>query len=233
MNPKDIYRSFLEETKDHQIRVENDNGVHRSVLCAEPGTGIYHYRLNTWPGHLAISGDISDGLIFTRLHDMFEFFRSEQDWDDIDFRYWAEKLTGGSRSVQEYDPELAKAYVQSEIDNFIEYKGLEDNPEWAERLRYEANQLGVEFGPDVLCNQMYSFVFYPLKDDPYHEVFTDIETTSWYDYNYRFYLNCFAIQAGIKAYNRYKSGGEDTWLHQESLLQDHGITRTKPSSESS
>lgn len=228
MNPEKIYRSFLAETKDHRIAVENDNGVHRSVVFAAPLTGIFYFRLNTWPGHLAISGDISDGLIFTRHHDMFQFFRADKAPDDIDFRYWAEKLTASSMSVCEFDLEKANADIDQEVQYFLESHVL--SAEDTIDLKLEVSELSQDVDGSILFERLYNYYFYDVNGVGY-PVFTDIEPSSWYDYNYRFYLNCFAIQAGIQAYNRYKSGGEDEWLHPESLLQAHGITRTPQSSE--
>lgn len=99
---------FLFDVRDHVMTIELDQGVHRSILFKQPRSSAYHFRLITWPGHLAISGDCED-FIFARLRDMFEFFRYagpayERD-DRINEGYWAEKLTaiggrcGGEASI--------------------------------------------------------------------------------------------------------------------------------------
>ena len=56
----------------------------------------------TWPGYLAVVGDIANGYVFSRIADMLDFFDSARRdrYSDgcpvIDLRYWAEKLCGGS-----------------------------------------------------------------------------------------------------------------------------------------
>ncbi len=48
---------FLFDVREHQMTIELDQGVHRSILFKRPRSSSYHFRLVTWPGHLAISGD--------------------------------------------------------------------------------------------------------------------------------------------------------------------------------
>lgn len=86
--------AFLENVKDHEMLVEQDNGVFRCLKFAKPGTMNCYFRLVTWPGHLAVSGDMGD-YIFARLTDMFRFFR--QDDLGINYVYWQEKLKAASR----------------------------------------------------------------------------------------------------------------------------------------
>lgn len=88
-----IYDRFKRDTESHSMLVENDNGVHRSLYFSEKGNAAYHFRIITWPGHLAISGDMGD-FVFARTPDMFDFFRSKE--GEINIGYWAEKLTADS-----------------------------------------------------------------------------------------------------------------------------------------
>lgn len=225
---KDIYVDFLKATANHKVEVLLDKGVHRSLLFKDQsGSYMYGFELNTWPGHLAITGDISDGLIFTRLYDMFEFFRSDRNYDDIDFRYWAEKLTTGRQSVREFSEKLARESVLRDVHQWLEYADLGESD--TEQLFEEVDELFGYADASTLIERIYNYTFID-SDRNTHHVFQDVEPHDWSEFNYRFYLNCYAIQAGIKAYNRYKSGGEGTWLHQESLLQAHGITRTSSDS---
>lgn len=99
MKKESVEKRFLDDVKDHQLTIENDGEVHRSLLFKCPGSSYYHFRLNTWPGHLCISGDMGT-YVFARTHDMFDFFRM----DDKDFNfskdkqlnintdYWAQKV---------------------------------------------------------------------------------------------------------------------------------------------
>lgn len=77
--------------QEHIMTIENDSGLHRCLFFGKPGSSDYHFRLITWPGHLAISGDMGD-FTFSRIDDMFDFFRGGR----ITPRYWGEKLVSTS-----------------------------------------------------------------------------------------------------------------------------------------
>lgn len=101
---------FLKDVAEHQMTVELDQGVHRSIRFGRPDSGMMHFRLTTWPGHLAFSGDMGT-FVFSRLADMFEFFRSKPYKDEkvpIKVGYWMEKCdaqdTHGD-GMLEFDPE--------------------------------------------------------------------------------------------------------------------------------
>lgn len=83
------HESFLSDVQSHSMTIENDNGLFRSVLFKAPGSSNQYFRLVTWPGHLAISGDMGD-FTFSRVADMFGFFRSK--CGSIEPGYWGEKL---------------------------------------------------------------------------------------------------------------------------------------------
>lgn len=80
---------------NHELTIEHDDGVFRSLFCGQPSTSNYHFRIVTWPGHLAISGDIGT-FVWSRTRDMFEFFATADDWAGMPLKinagYWAEKL---------------------------------------------------------------------------------------------------------------------------------------------
>lgn len=82
---------FLRDVRSHVMTIEMDQGSHRSIHFGRPGSSVYHFRLNTWPGHLAISGDMGS-FVFARTSDMFEFFRDENMTGSINPGYWHEKL---------------------------------------------------------------------------------------------------------------------------------------------
>lgn len=67
---------FLADVKDHKISIVRDDGVYRHVRFAKPETVCMHFDLITWPGYLAYVGDMG-AFTFTRLRDMFEFFRGD------------------------------------------------------------------------------------------------------------------------------------------------------------
>ena len=91
VNSKQSKEQFLRNVKNHTMRVEMDDGVHRSLVFSNDDTFNQHFRINTWPGYLCISGDMGC-YVFSRIYDMFKFFRSEDNEIEINPGYWAEKL---------------------------------------------------------------------------------------------------------------------------------------------
>lgn len=106
---------FLADVAQHEVRVELNSGVHRSILFKRKGSGNMYFRLTTWNNHLAISGDMGC-YVFSRTEDMFEFFRGEL---KINLNYWCEKLQAiscfGSKNgdIREYDSSATVAQVDA------------------------------------------------------------------------------------------------------------------------
>lgn len=80
------------EFKNHELTIIRDDGVYRHLRCCRPDTWSYGFEIVTWPGHLAISGDIGC-YVFSRVTDMFEFFGAGR----INPGYWAEKALAVDR----------------------------------------------------------------------------------------------------------------------------------------
>lgn len=116
---------FLRDVRDHRMTIELDQGVHRSLLFKRPNSYTYYFRLNTWPGHLSISGDCGS-YTFARLHDMVDFFRDagpdyERD-DYVNISYWREKLQAVDRHCREsqFDEARYEKTIRSDMDLWIE-----------------------------------------------------------------------------------------------------------------
>lgn len=110
----DALKRFRRDTEQHRLTVEINNGLHRSLLFRRAGDSSYWFRLVTWPGALAIDGDMG-AHVFRRLPDMFEFFRGNGDFNErsINPSYWAEKLQS-SRATD------APCVVEFDRDAFVE-----------------------------------------------------------------------------------------------------------------
>ena len=123
------YANFLEQTKNHQLTVIQDQGLYRHLRMHDPEQGsIWSWNIVTWPGFLATAGDIADGFMFSRVEDMIAFFNvSHRDYysdgaPSIDFGYWAQKLRGGrSIEVRKYS---AKAFLDTVRDHLEEDDAL-------------------------------------------------------------------------------------------------------------
>ncbi len=113
---------FVEDTASHQLQIRLDQGIYRHLQCRKPGDSCYHFSIVTWPGYLAVSGDMGE-YIFCRLHDMFSFFRSPK--GEINIPYWAEKCEAADtngRGIQEYDVDTARELVNRRLRDRYEGK---------------------------------------------------------------------------------------------------------------
>lgn len=100
---------------DHEMHIFHEDGLYRQVRYHAPDTRTYWFDLVTWPGYLAINGDLVSGFTFSRENDMFSFFWDHYGSDDpfyINPQYWEEKITCPYTKVRkygEYDAEAGEA----------------------------------------------------------------------------------------------------------------------------
>lgn len=117
-------KRFEGDTAEHEMTVMRDDELYRHLRFKAPGTITYYYDLVTWPGYLAIVGDMGDYL-FSRTRDMFEFF--EGDGKRINPHYWAEKLQSGpspGRSgAMVYSHDALRSHVLDWARDYCEYGG--------------------------------------------------------------------------------------------------------------
>lgn len=126
MQDQRAIQDFLRDTKDHELHILRDDGLYRHIRMKKPGTSAYHFDLITWPGHLCYTGDMGT-FTFTRLADMFEFFRGRpgREFADIDLGYWAEKATSfdkcgpGVGRLEEFDADAFKRSVMQTLVGWI------------------------------------------------------------------------------------------------------------------
>jgi hypothetical protein len=120
-----IAARFQRDTAQHEMTVLHDDGLYRHLRFAQPkpASSAYWFDLITWPGCLTIRGDLNDSYTFSRLPDMFEFFRGPV--GRINAHYWAEKLGGGRQSVQEYSEDLFRQLV---VEHFVDAVRYSDAP---------------------------------------------------------------------------------------------------------
>ena len=198
--------TFLRDVRDHQMTIELDQGVHRSLLFKRSHRSAYHFRLVTWPGHLAISGDMGD-YTFARLIDMFDFFRfagPAYDCDDrINVGYWDEKLTAVCKSGDRHSLDEA-AYidaVRSLLAGHLGEMALSDAKTVVREARWDDL-----FDPPSTTREaedrLYAWRCPVTGDAPFSELWNRrISTASFH------LVWCMrAIQWGIKRYDLMKQG---------------------------
>ena len=113
-NLETVQQRFPKDVEAHIMYTYNDDGTYRHLRFKKPGTMMYHFDLVTWPGFLAITGDMGT-YVFSRIEDMFDFFRSGK---DVNVSYWIEKCQSYDRHCHQLDWD-SDAFEQW-IDNVVQ-----------------------------------------------------------------------------------------------------------------
>lgn len=112
-------QSFLRDVANHQMTIARDDAEFRHLQFRRPDSIAYSFNITTFPGYLVMTGDMG-AWTFSRLRDMFQFFRKWTDAKDplyINRSYWAEKLVASNcngrfvSGAEEYDSELFKREI--------------------------------------------------------------------------------------------------------------------------
>jgi len=206
VKPCDIER-FMDDAGNHVMTIEHDNGVFRSIYYGRKDSSSYHFRLNTWPGHLCISGDMGT-YVFARLPDMFEFFRNDS-LEKINPDYWSGKIESIDKhsKVQEFSGEQFRDRIKESFDNWAEEIREENDPDigeteiseqW-ERVQTEIFSVLEYSGENAAFEAAINFEeFYSLDFSEYWEVNCD-------EYTFHFIWCLYAIVWGIQQYDAAKN----------------------------
>lgn len=190
---------FLKRVRNHQMEILHDDGVYRHVRFGEPGTSNLHFHLVTFPGRLAYCGDMGS-YMFSRLADMFEFFRRPD--RGVNLSYWAEKVVATDRSdgVREFSLDKAKEVIRDIVsDSTSSFDEDEQKKKIAEELEELMESLDDEAGDlgDVI--RITSELDGEFLD---RHMFCDLWDHTTDTYTYRFQFACFAIAWGIEQYDK-------------------------------
>jgi len=186
-----------------------DDGVHRFVRFRRPESITYWFDLITWPGHLCISGDCGT-YVFSRLQDMFEFFRNEEGKPlGINPGYWGEKLKsiGTNAGYREFDEERFRERV---TDHFNGYWEDTDYPEAKKECWEEIKDTVLSAacdGEHYAYHAVHDFYFRyggEMKKRFQFDDFFDGGGTKRCTFHYIWCL--YAIVWGIREYDRAKAG---------------------------
>jgi hypothetical protein len=186
--------SFLADVSKHVVTVIRDDGVHRHLHCAIPGSGNMHFDVVTYPGYLVYSGDMGC-YVFARIRDMFEFFRGKPDGPlKINKGYWGEKLEAIDRpdGYREFQPELLEKYVNDWLD---ENEADEDLREQVRDNVLSYSHDGEYAARDALTQFEYEG----------RRPFQDCWELSFSAYTFRFVWCCYALVWAIRQYDQARS----------------------------
>jgi len=184
----DAARRFQHDVEQHAMTVLHDVGLYRHLRFQRPDRMEYWFDLVTWPGYLAITGDMGS-FTFTRLRDMVEFFAGA---GDINPGYWAEKIQAGKGDTEEYAPERFRALVH---DAFGEH--VADNSGTA-----GLDDLWQAITSEVLPHADERCRAYDALSAFEHQGFTFADAWEWHldRWTYHYLWCCFAIRWGVQLY---------------------------------
>jgi hypothetical protein len=198
---------FQRETAGHEMTVLHDDGLYRHLRFNAPGGGFNWFDLITVPHALIYRGD-GESFVFSRIEDMFEFFRSPA--GRIYPGYWAEKLTSSPDAAKSYSEDLFRQHVAEAVKECEgDFSGL------GKAVEEEF------FGEDSYCNTEYeetarealnSFEYQPdgAEGDPF--TFEDSWEWDLRGWDWWFLWACQAIVWGIAQYDAARqlapAGGE-------------------------
>lgn len=217
----DIARRFATEGASHAMEVVHDDGLYRHLRfrhqvwrppLAQPQTsGWFWFDLITVPGTLIFQGD-GYSYVFSRLEDMFEFFRVRK-LSHIDPHYWSEKLTtrDGRDGTKDYDETLFATQVREAVAEATADGRLPGLAEAVERDVFESGEY--RFSEAEARRVLDQFSYYEDERDRYalgHRPpdFTFDNAWEWdlRDYSWWFLWACHAIVWGIALYDAHKAG---------------------------
>lgn len=185
--------AFLKDVSAHAMTILRDDGLYRHVRFSRPGTRVYQFDLITWPGYLCFCGDMGE-YVFTRLADMFEFFRKPDAERGIDLQYWAEKCVAVDRhdGIKKYDPDKAEKAIKELVDE----SGVDDVVSLREAVEQELLPR-IHDGEHELRNAVNEF-----KHDGFK--FQDFWEYDLTEYTFRYVWCCYALVWGIEQYDKAK-----------------------------
>lgn len=211
MSDRPSEASFIKDVASHEMHVLMDNGVYRHIRFKKPGTGCMHFDLVTWPGYLAYSGDMGC-YVFSRLEDMFEFFRTDREHRHmrngetlaINLGYWSEKLRAvdGSRSkasATEMDDDRVKTIINEYRLNWVRDCRHSLTREQRRELWEEVDQC-VMWHDDGEGKLRAAYDF-SHKVGGRTFCFEDLWDHNFERFTYHFVWCCYALAWGIKQYD--------------------------------
>lgn len=193
------FSEFEADVSEHQMTIENDNDVFRSILFSRQESRASYFRIITWPNHLAISGDMGD-YSFCRTHDMFNFFN--QKVGNINPSYWSEKITSDST----FSPHKKFAWGNFEA-SLLEELQLQNEELDANELRQKLKEVLLFVEPDE--HGAISLIRGWDGICELHDVELELDPSSsnlrMESFSYHFIWCLHAIVWGIDQYNTHKT----------------------------
>lgn len=189
---KDVARKFARDTATHKVTIRHDHGLYRSVDCwRSDGGTCHHFCVTTWPGHIAITGDMGD-YVFSRIPDMFAYVRKKSHETLLDQLEAKCDAVCKQSGLRKYAHEKLIEYVKKEREEDED----KDAEEWDELLvtLSDSNEFWNKTALlDFDINDRNPFDLHDWPD------FTEL--------SYHFEWCCYAIAWAVEKYDALKAAG--------------------------
>ena len=206
--------SFLADIATHSMHVLRDDGVYRHLRFKRPDSGMMHFDLVTWPGHLAYTGDMGS-YVFARQDDMFEFFRTDRRFGEsqghqlfINPGYWGEKVSAVDASgkdiagaVKEFDRDRFDRIVLGHVIQWLREHRKDTTKDERRELWSEFVAYVMESSSPMDAAQSFA---HKVNRAAGTFFFEDLWETSMTDFTAHFIWACYAIAWGVARYDEEK-----------------------------
>lgn len=197
--------AFLKDVAAHQMQILRDDGVNRHVRFREPGTISMGFDLITWPGHLCYTGDMGT-FVFSRLEDMFQFFRTNGPGLRINDGYWAQKLLAMDRGgLRNFDGDKFSQRLRADLEQYIEASSAEWDADYPAELRQRFDDEVSAYADDGEHEARRAAEEFEVDGE---QVFTDLWEHDFTEYTDCFVWCCYALAWGVQQYDAAKATAE-------------------------
>lgn len=201
---------FEKDTDKHQMTIIRDNGIDRHIKFRRSDESMYWFEILTWPGTLCIRGDCGT-YVFSRLTDMFEFFRPDDRGDPsklyINTGYWCEKLQAvdcngyGKGAAQRFSSERFEQRVKERFDDHLD--GSEISYDDRGNLWNEIQSEILDYVCDGDASGAYTRL-HDFHNEKHPRLFEDAYEWNCDEYEFGFLWNLYAIAWAIRKYDAEK-----------------------------
>ncbi|NHB94825.1 hypothetical protein [Photorhabdus cinerea] len=197
MEIKEILERFKKDTRYHSIKIFHNDDLYRHLELSKNNSSAYCFDIVTWPGYLCISSDMGC-FTFSRVTDMFRFFRDSSGELSINPDYWAEKLKMGveynKEIYKEWSSDKFKDAVNEAFNNFID-----DNDAISDDVLEEIKESIEEI--ISYSHDEYDAVSAIRDYDDKYDIFVDFWENDCMEYKFHYVWCLYAIVCGISKFD--------------------------------
>lgn len=200
---------FICDISSHQLTVIRDDGIYRHLRFERQKTNAYYFDIITWPGYLAVTGDMGTWA-FSRIADMFDFFTAahsgKQESFQINPGYWSEKFESGAGCRRTESPcyEFDETALAKILDEWHAEWLLGAGEDADEFERDDVAEKIADLKRERFSNESQAYTAVDDADLPDFDMQYAFEGRSMQQYSYHYLWICYAIVWGIERYRNKK-----------------------------